>query len=181
MKTTKLLSVIAAAFMAFGVVQVAYADTTTAQAPNLVNSANKPSSSQGAEYVFIMEAKSGQISKNKNGTYELTLSQVDPKTLYFSERPNRINGFMDTGKFVADWAKQGSSFSVNPPNVAITHASLDGNQDGFVQAIPLELRNPKVNAGKITFAINNLDKSKIQAQKLTNLKVFIDGNWSVFR
>ena len=53
---------------------------------------------QSVGILFVLSAKTGIIKKTKSG-YILTLSKANPKTLWFTDRPNRKAGFMKTTKF----------------------------------------------------------------------------------
>ena len=46
----------------------------------------------------------------------LTLNEVTPSTLYFSDRPKRIVGHMATTDFVDLWGEGENSFEADPPN-----------------------------------------------------------------
>lgn len=52
--------------------------------------------SQTIEYLFVQNAGTVLL---KNGV--LTLQKVNPATLYFSDRPNRVVGHVPTTKFVS--------------------------------------------------------------------------------
>jgi hypothetical protein len=87
-------------------------------------------------FMFVQRAVSGSFVPvpGADGHYILTLNGIDPRTIYFSDRPERIAGEAPTGKFL-----QGLGFSEgDPPNAAIALADGKPEQDVVVA----ELRNP---------------------------------------
>ena len=50
----------------------------------------------------------------------LTLKDVTPSTLYFSDRPKRIVGHMTTVDFVDLWAEGDNNFEEDPPNAVLS-------------------------------------------------------------
>src|SRR3990167_4232248 len=84
-------------------------------------------STQKASFLFVLRADTGVITKTDGG-YALTLKGMDPKVLYFSDRPVRKAGFIAMTQFMSDWAKGNDSFKANPPNASIVHAALKTNE-----------------------------------------------------
>lgn len=93
-------------------------------------------SDEPVELLFVQTANAGTFLQ-KDGRNILTL-EVSPTTVWFSDRPHRITGFMQTDVFVAMWAEGTNSFAENPPNAALD--ILDGTEDADVFVI--ELHNP---------------------------------------
>ena len=51
---------------------------------------------------------------------KLTLMGVNPSTLYFSDRPERVVGHLTLEQFVDDWGLGPNSFESDPPNAVLT-------------------------------------------------------------
>jgi hypothetical protein len=66
-------------------------------------------------FLFVQEAQQGSLMQGENGTLTLTLVNVRSDTTYFSDRPARVSGVVDTGLFVdcSLWNK------ANNPNAAL--------------------------------------------------------------
>jgi len=89
--------------------------------------------------LFVQTAEKGKIEKTDGGKYILTLYNVNEKTIYFSDRPNRVTGQWDTSLYVSLWDKGENSFKDNPPNAAIQVEFGDGQSDVTI----IELLNPQ--------------------------------------
>ena len=50
----------------------------------------------------------------------LTLRDVTPSTLFFSDRPQRVVGHMTTADFVELWGEGDNSFEADPPNAVLS-------------------------------------------------------------
>jgi hypothetical protein len=91
-----------------------------------------------------------------SGTYDgktLTLNGVGP-TLYFSDRPERIEGHLRTSRVIANWAEGENSFASDPPNAVL---SAFGN--GNVANVTVELSEPRLTDGNLTYDVKVLDGS----------------------
>ena len=93
---------------------------TMAAEPTL---ANPSSERQGkVDFLFVQTAKSLSFDASAN---RLTLEGISPITLFFSDRPERIAGNMQTAVFVPFWNRERTSFLGDPPNTDIS--ILEGN------------------------------------------------------
>jgi len=117
--------------------------------------------------LFVQSTTSGS-SDGKT----LTLNGV-PSTLYFSDRPKRIAGHMQTDSFVAEWAKGKDSFESNPPNAVLSVISESGVIDSTV-----ELSNPQLKGNQISYQLKVLDGTPPTQFKSASL--FIDGHGGAF-
>jgi hypothetical protein len=114
-------------------------------------------------FLYVQNAQSMTLS---DGT--LTLKNVSPLTLFFSDRPKRIAGHMRTEDFIKHWNTGTNSFKASPPNATIA-VFRDANHitDGIV-----ELSDPKVNGPNLSFKVKLL-LGKLPAEA-DELSVFID-------
>jgi hypothetical protein len=85
----------------------------------------------------------------------LTLRGVNPSTLYFSDRPERIVGRFTTGEFVAEWDKGSDSFKSNPPNATL--AVLDHDEPKEVVVV---LNRPRLSDGDLVYDVEVIDGAK---------------------
>lgn len=148
-----------------------FAETSNNIQPKSVNNSHHASEKK-VSLLFVLRSQKATIEKTDKG-YVLKLIKVDPDTLYFSDRPNRISGYINTDKFVNHWAKPESSFYKDPPNSAIVHASIDIKK-GFKQAVAVEMSNPKImKDGSIEFDLKLLN-GKLNTGNFEYLSIFID-------
>jgi hypothetical protein len=84
----------------------------------------------------------------------LTLQDVSPSTLYFSDRPERVVGHMTTEQFVEQWTEGPNSFAEDPPNAVLSY--VDTGADVPEDAVVI-LRDPVASDGSLTYSIEVLD------------------------
>ena len=95
------------------------------------------------ELLFVQSATDISLDKNT-----LTLKGISPKTIFFSDRPERIAGQMFTETFVGQWSVGPRSFAADPPN-----ASLSLVRGDDVANVVLELRNPRLQGTTLTYDV----------------------------
>jgi hypothetical protein len=108
--------------------------TTAAQQATPV--APPVSSAKTMAFLFVQLAESGTWRQSADDPefYELTLTGVGGQTAYFSDRPERIVGTVDTDRFL-----DGLGFTpYNPPNAAAVVRTPEGERDVLV----IELFDP---------------------------------------
>ena len=130
------------------------------------SSAETPTTAD-AEILFVQSATSGSYDGKT-----LTLNGT-PTTIYFSDRPERIVGHMDTGNFVGQWVKGKDSFEADPPNAVLSVLGKDGASDSVV-----ELSNPHFKGNQISYQVKLLDGMPPKSFKTASL--FIDGKGGAF-
>ena len=97
--------------------------------------------------LFVQNAQGATLDNGK-----LTLKGISPTTIYFSDRPERLAGHMATKEFVPFWSEGKDSFLSDPPN-----ATLSAFSDGTVNDFVVELRNPQLNGGELTYDVRVLE------------------------
>lgn len=106
--------------------------------------------SDDVAFLFVQSSASGTFEQ-KDGQKILTLIDVSPSTVYFSDRPNRNTGFESTELFTALWDEgDDDSFASNPPNAALEILDSNGQSDLFI----LVLMNPVYNYESETLQYN---------------------------
>ena len=83
---------------------------------------------------------------------KLTMHTLAPTTLFFSDRPDRVTGHITSQEFVDTWDKGPDNFASNPPN-----AVLSIFHPGSVSDIVVELKNPALAGGELTYTVDILD------------------------
>ena len=101
---------------------------------------------QEVEFLFVQSADAVDL---KDGILKLT--DINPATIFFSDRPERIVGHEPTEDFVAQWGIGNNNFSQNPPNAALS--ILIGTEP---QEVILELGNPRIKDGDLTYEVTVL-------------------------
>ena len=100
------------------------------------------------DFLFVQYAASVTLADGK-----LTLQGIQPETLYFSDRPDRVVGRESTKKFVEHWWKEGEdSFAKNPPNAVLAVMS---------KPVPLDLvvvlKEPVLEGDTLVYKVEVLD------------------------
>ncbi len=103
-----------------------------------------------AEQSLFVQTASATTSDGRT----LTLKEVTPSTLYFSDRPQRIVGHMSTVDFVDLWAEGDNSFEEDPPNAVL--AFLEPGDDAPEDAVVV-IRQPRLENGQLTYSIETLE------------------------
>lgn len=129
---------------------------------NAAQTGAKPQATEMAELLFVQTARAVEL---KDGV--LRLGSVNPATLFFSDRPQRIVGHEPTGDFVAQWAVGEDSFAADPPNAALS--ILTG---GEPQEIILELMNPRLEGSDLVYDVKILEGKETATGETVSL--FID-------
>ena len=84
----------------------------------------------------------------------LTLKEVTPSTLYFSDRPKRIVGHLTTVDFVDLWAEGDNSFEEDPPNAVL--AFLEPGDEAPEDAVVV-IQQPRLENGQLSYSIRILE------------------------
>ena len=84
----------------------------------------------------------------------LTLNDVSPSTLYFSDRPERVVGHMTTEQFVDQWNEGPNSFFEDPPNAVLSYV---GTGEDIPSDAVVVLRDPVASGGSLTYSIEVLE------------------------
>ena len=150
-----------------GVVVVAQAEENATTATNLgatngTTASPARNNMTGVKFLSIQTAESGtlsQITQINATAYTLELRNVSDKTIFFSDRPDRIVTSVSTSDFVGNWTMGGAvSFSAYSPNAVLVLDDEKGRQEQNIAII--ELFNPEydttTNTLKYDIAMLNL-------------------------
>ena len=134
--TTRRILITAAALMALAVpLQPAMAEAAVA-------------TTKQADFLFVQTARGVSFDK---ATSKLTLHDVSPITLFFSDRPDRIAGNMKTTAFVPFWSTGKDSFLSDPPNADVS--ILEG---ASLRQVVVELQSPALSGNDLTYTVKVL-------------------------
>lgn len=117
-----------------------------------------------ADFLFVQTASAMAFDKAAS---KLTLEGVGATTLFFSDRPERIAGNMDTTAFVPFWSKGKDSFLSDPPNADLS--ILEGDK---LQQVVVVLENPELNSNNLTYTVKLVGGE--MPEKGAEVSVFID-------
>lgn len=98
-----------------------------------------------ADFLFVQTARATVYDADAK---RLTLQGVSPVTLFFTDRPERIAGNMETARFVPFWGEGKDSFLQDPPN-----ADLSLIEDGKLQQVVVELRDPVLDGEDLHYTV----------------------------
>jgi len=113
------------------------------------DSAQDDSGKPKPQFLFVQSARSASLA---DGT--LTLHGVSPCTIYFSDRPERVAGHVETHHMIEAMLEDQDpdSFSKDPPN-----ATLSVFDDEYVEEVVLELGRPEMKDDELVFPVVLLD------------------------
>ncbi|HUU25032.1 MAG TPA: hypothetical protein VMW68_05645 [Methyloceanibacter sp.] len=117
-----------------------------------------------ADFLFVQSAKSMTFD---SATNKLTLENISPMTLFFTDRPERIAGNMKTTAFLPFWSEGKDSFKSDPPNADVSIVD-----DKTMTQTVVELQDPVLDGDTLTYTVK-LIKGDMPAAG-TDVAVFID-------
>lgn len=100
--------------------------------------------SEEVEFLFVQTADSATLADGV-----LVMGGINPATLYFSDRPDRVAGHLTTEEFVATWGDGDDSFASNPPNATLS--ILAGEQP---QEIVVVLTEPRIEDDALVYNVS---------------------------
>ncbi|MFI5323802.1 MAG: hypothetical protein ACHQ6U_09785 [Thermodesulfobacteriota bacterium] len=87
---------------------------------------------------------------------KLTLKNVSPMMIFFSDRPERLAGHFPTTHFLRMWNDGKDSFMNDPPNANL---SIIGDKKGMIDTdVVVEITNPTLSEKlELTYDVHVLD------------------------
>lgn len=117
------------------------------------------------EFLFVQTADSAMLADGV-----LRMGGVNPATIYFSDRPDRVAGHLTTEEFVATWGEGEDSFASNPPNATLS--ILAGEQP---QEIVVTITEPRLEDGDLVYNVSILEGADASAGGACSLFIDIIG------
>ena len=133
-------------------------------APNFA-AAQTNAPAKAPEFLFVQTAKNVAY---KDGV--LTLQDVSPVTVFFSDRPKRIVGNVRNDLFLQKWTEGGNSFKSDPPNAVL---SIFNDKKPPTSAVVV-LNNPRLEGNTLAYDVRTL-KGDLPDQGVEGA-LFIDGS-----
>lgn len=99
------------------------------------------------EFLFVQTADSATLADGV-----LVMGGINPATLYFTDRPDRMAGHLTTEEFVATWGEGDDSFASNPPNATLS--ILTGEQP---QEIVVVLTDPSFEDDALVYNVQIIE------------------------
>lgn len=121
--------------------------------------------SKSPEFLFVQTAKHVAY---KDGI--LTLQDVSPVTVFFSDRPKRIVGNVRNDLFLQKWTEGSNSFKSDPPNAVL---SIFSDKSPPTSAV-IVLNNPRLEGTNLAYDVRTL-KGDLPASGIEGT-LFIDGS-----
>ncbi len=134
----------------------------TAEEPVRKTETKTKKAAKKADFLFVQNARGIQYADGK-----LTLKDVSPTTIVFSDRPERLAGHMSTAEFVPFWKEGKGSFLSDPPNATLSILGM-----GKVTDVVVVLRDPVLKGDELSYDIRVLQGEMPAAAGVASL--FID-------
>ncbi len=150
----------------------------TGESKNELNKASQPQEF----YLIIQSAPKANIEKNdvsKPGTFKLTLHDVSPYAIAFTQRPIRKVELITLDQLLKLWNNSDpNGFTINPPNAAVNAFIEDSGSQEHLNFF-VQLLEPKYNAQKrtLTYVVNPLEGNPTampDSATLGHVNLFID-------
>src|SRR5262249_26986455 len=117
------------------------------------------------EFLFVQTAKNVAY---RDGV--LTLQDVSPVTVFFSDRPKRIVGNVRNDLFLQKWKEGSNSFKSDPPNPVL---SIFNDKSQPTSAVVV-LNNPRLEGNNLAYDVRTL-KGDLPPSGIEST-LFIDGS-----
>jgi hypothetical protein len=92
-----------------------------------------PEAEATVSVLFVQSGSSGTMTISEDGGYLLTIEDVDPYVLWFTDRPQRGAGYIPLGTYLELWTEGSDSFQTDAPNGSLI---VNG------EPIAVEIMNP---------------------------------------
>ena len=135
---------LALGFVVVGVLTLGLAACTAAGTPavapsspvaDVVTPSPTSSPAEAISVLYTLSADTGALTPVEGSAtdFTLVLFAADRHTVWFSDRPARLSGTLDTADLVDDWA--GFGFVADPPTVAVVLHEAGGSADTLVAEV----------------------------------------------
>lgn|GEM_PF-1782158 len=115
--------------------------------------------------LYVLSSQAAELDGDR-----LTLRGLDPKVIWFTDRPARHAGRADTDVFIANWPVGDDSFEVDPPNGAL----VGRNDDEEEVELVLEFMDPVWNGPELTLRVAPIEAPLPRRLSLRSTHIFLD-------
>jgi hypothetical protein len=84
----------------------------------------------------------------------IVLRSVTPSTIYFSDRPQRVVGHLETAEFVGFWDDGADSFAEDPPNAVL---AFIGQGDAVPAEVVITISEPVLTGHDLAYTVKVLE------------------------
>jgi hypothetical protein len=116
------------------------------------------------ELLFVQEAQNVKFEDN-----QMTLIDVDPKTLYFADRPDEIAGYLTYKQFIDMVTEGPDNFKEDPPNATLVIME----NEKFVNVVLKLSEKPRLEGKNLVFPLVEFIQGEVPA-KGGKVALFID-------
>jgi hypothetical protein len=136
--------------------------------PETTPSTKETTSSQTVEILFVQTAEDLKVDPDAQ---TLRLVKVNPQTLYFSDRPNRVAGHLTMAAYMDEWqwSEGANDFASDPPNATLS-VYEQGNPINTLTVV--EISNPIIDGNDLIYTYSLIEGTMPEAGGQTAL--FID-------
>jgi hypothetical protein len=99
----------------------------------------------------------------------IVLRNVTPSTIYFSDRPQRVVGHLETSEFAGLWGEGEDSFAEDPPNAVL---AFIGQGESVPSEVVIEISDPRIDGHDLSYAAKVLEGTL--PEKADGCSLFID-------
>lgn len=136
---------------------------------------------KGVEVSYVQTSSVTDIKAipGQPDNYVVKLRNVTPYITYFSDRPNRVIGQIQTVDFLNIWKQGSDSFSKDAPNAVLSGVNKTWTKNRNVNLV-VELTQPEYNAADQTLSyhahvLKDANTPAVNFSKLHYTTLFIDG------
>ena len=124
--------------------------------------------SKPAEWLFVHTAQTAEMTSDT-----MLVMPVTRDIFAFTDRPNRMHGYMNAHEFVSLWDEgEGDTFKADPPNAVLTW--VDGDEMKEVELLILNAET--VSHGREIAYEVKLEAGYISAGNIGVVSFFVDSN-----
>lgn len=98
------------------------------------------------DFMFVQTAADVVVDADAK---TLRLVNVNPQTLYFSDRPERLAGHIPMEAYMKEWTEGPDDFDNDPPNATLSVYQAGLHENSIVV---LELLSPKIDGDDLVYA-----------------------------
>jgi len=144
-RTSRDLTGVAIAVLLVAIVMVSFAAYSSAS----------ESSSEPVELLFVQSAEDLQVDAAAK-TFRLV--DVNPQTLYFSDRPHRIAGHLKMDEYLDEWTEKAGkdNLGADPPNATLS-VYEPGQADSTL--VVVEISNPRLEGDDLIYSYKVIEGS----------------------